>query len=180
MVCLQDCMMEAGVPSSNQKKFVWTNVVLPDEPLDWPVRPASSQELCPSCRRIYKRLWSTHPFGQCTMPPEGQGRPPLSDIVAYDLPFMFYRQRTDLSNQPYIQISPLFEEINVEGSTLNDPFFYHAHYNFGAGTFDAIYYIDNVGLVDDAKYRYQLLTLDATGELQAVFGPSEEVTIEEP
>jgi len=88
---------------------------------------------------------------------------------------MIYRQRTDLSNQPYIQISPLFEEINATGYTLNDPFFLHLYYQFGSGTYDAIYFIDNVGLVKDAKYRYQLLTLDATGELQAVFGPSNEV-----
>lgn len=163
------------VPSSNVKKFVWSNIPVPDEPLDWPVRP-----LPPKSPVLIAQGYSEAAGGVFILlgqhyAMEGKNRVPLLDLVAYDLPFMIYRQRTDLPNQPYIQVSPLFEEINATGYTLNDPFFFHIYYAFGSGTYDAIYFIDNVGLVKDAKYRYQLLTLDATGELQAVFGPSAEV-----
>ncbi len=154
-------------------RFTWSREVADEERLVWPVRPLPDQTGGPN-------VFSDKPDAdgvvrglaiELTDPDHSpyQEVNPLT-IIEIATPFVVYRKRVDITGQPYVQIGPLIEEINTDASgTIQDPFI------LAFGT--AAYYMDYVGLVHGAKYRYVIVELDETGELSLVRGPTSDVEV---
>jgi hypothetical protein len=155
--------------ASGTKAFTWTDVPVPPEELDWPIRPLPPTVAGPSCG-FDPTLGVLILVGDTN-----QMKQKINDRLYYDRPFIIYRKRVDIPNQEYQQISPLIEEINTDpsGMELFDPFFHLDQATY-------VYYLDNVALVDGARYEYKIVTYDDVDEIAAVHGPSTEVTVSFP
>lgn len=154
-------------------RFTWSPEAEDEERLAWPIRPLPDQTSGPN-------VFADKPDAdsvvrgiaiELTDPDHSPNQEvnPLT-ILEIDTPFVVYRKRVDISDQPYVQIGPLIEKINTSASgTIQDPFV------LAYGT--AAYYMDYVGLVHGAMYRYVIVELDETGELSLVRGPTSDVKV---
>lgn len=172
------------IESLNSKLFVWTDELPPEELMAWPIRPlpvgglpllaSSTAHQTPGAKAppgIYLFMgFMAWQYDQRA----NEWKVNRSNLL-YPHPFVLYRKRTDISNADFVQISPLISEIKIadQGRGLNDPFFFARFIN---DTVAAIFYVDDVALVRNATYKYQLLDYTATGELRAVHGDSNEAT----
>ena len=174
-VIVYDSLLQA-VTSTNEIQFVWSDIAVPSDYLDWPVRPRPSKSTFAN-PPVYDPgpLPGTSMTGGVLVKVGG----PISEVnmtiesrMTIPFPFVFYRQRVDIPGQSWMQISPLFEYIGTkdEGTILKDPFF-HDTYQTG------VYFLDNTGLVKNAQYRYQMFVYNEQGELLEVYGPSSTVVI---
>ena len=166
---------------SDVKKFNW-NWDPFDEALQWPARPVPGE--MPYFTGINAKGETVQPV--LYLPDVGNlllvvERPGSANFPGGELeflkakpPFIVYRQRTDLPNRPFIQVSPLIESIRVipEGKHVDDPWFYQFE--------RLIWYLDTVNVVRTAKYRYVIVSLTDRGEISQVWGPTSEVTVATP
>ena len=164
-----------AIESKNSMLFTWSDIDKPEERLDWPIRslPDSTDGL-PVSTSVPDTDWVIRGVGIQLTDPEHSPNVEVNpiDIMVVDTPFIVYRKRVDSGNQPYVQIGPLIEEIHLDPSTgvIQDPFI--IPYGFAA------YYMDYVGLVAGATYRYIVVEMDANGELSLVRGPTADVEID--
>ncbi len=164
--------------ASDQKKFNW-NWDPFDEALTWPARDVPDS---------MDYFTGVNAQGQ-PLPPvlhqSGVGvlllmtdKPPTAGTTAGNIlqnlvikpPFIVYRQRTDLPNRNFIQVSPEILSIHTAGvSAIDDPWFV----DFGR----LVWYLDTYNLVHQAKYRYVVVKLSDRGEITQVYGPTPEVQV---
>lgn len=171
------------IPSANEKIFAWTQQPIPPEILQWPIRGLPHHSPFPS--PIGFEFDPDPNDGQLggVLIPVGifppNDRRPIEDRLFVPLPFVIYRQRVDIPDQPWMQISPLFEFIATDptGLEIQDPYFYHL---VVSDNISILYYVDNAGLVERASYRYQIIIYSESGELQHVLGPSQRALVTPP
>ena len=161
------------IEGRDTRRFTWSDEEAEEERLLWPVRPLPDQTDGPAVyvdrsdadgviRGIAVELTDPALSGNKEINP--------LEIMKVETPFIVYRQRTDISNQPFVQIGPLIEKIETDASgNIQDPFILR----WGS----AAYYMDYVGLVHGAKYRYVIIELDESGELSLVRGPTLETEV---
>ncbi len=167
------------IDGKNTKLFTWTAEESIEERLNWPVRDLPdhtsglpvyntvgelSSPTAMSVKSISILLSDPSLLGQ------NDEFNPLEHLEI-DLPFLVYRKRVDIAGQPYVQIGPLIETIETDPASglISDPLIY--------ATYNAAYYMDYVGLVKNASYRYIVVELDENGELSLVRGPTGDVTV---
>ncbi len=163
----------SSIEGRDTYRFTWSEEDTSEERLEWPVRSLPEHtDALPVYTTIPDEDYTVRGIAiQLTDPAHSQSQEvnPL-DILVVNTPFVVYRKRTDIADQPYVQISPLIESINTDASgNIQDPFI--REYTVAA------YYMDYVGIVHGASYRYVVVELDETGELSLVRGPSTDVTV---
>jgi len=108
--------------------------------------------------------------GSILIPVRGENSefPPIELI---ERPFMVWKRRADIANQPWSSVSPVIEEIRRDGSNdIDDPFF--------VKMLNTVYFVDNSGHVPFRPYEYMVLQLnDHTYEIEKAIGPLD-VTVE--
>ncbi len=169
------------VDGKNTALFTWTAEESIEERLVWPVRdlpdhtsglPVYTDVADKAGSAAVAALVSSNAI--LITDPSLLGRneeyDPLEHLVV-NLPFLVYRKRVDIAGQPYVQIGPLIESIQTDptNGSIADPLIY--------ATYNAAYYMDYVGLVKNASYRYTVVELDENGELSLVRGPASSVTV---
>ena len=162
-------MTEGG----NTKRFVWNDQVDLAETLDWPLRAFPEQaDALPAYNNIPDSDFVQRGLAVQISDPDHSVNDEVNplEILVVDTPFIVYRRRVDLPNQPYIQIGPLIEKIHTDSSgRALDPFI--RDYNVKA------FYMDTVGLVKNAAYQYVVVELDENGELETVYAPTSPVKV---
>ena len=169
--------------SNNFLPFTWTSVTSPADHPAWPVRslPAANTDLK---ARWITQGYTEYPFNSGIGVEVGTIDPKMMlsmSKVKIPLPFMVYRQRVDVPNKPYIQVSPLIFTIGKDANgQLKDPFFtvlsmQDEHLGYG------LYFLDSVQLIKGAKYKYRLVTIDkGSGEIITEYGPTNVVEVMAP
>ncbi|MDP8245465.1 MAG: hypothetical protein P9L94_15380 [Candidatus Hinthialibacter antarcticus] len=157
----------------NTKRFVWSDQPDIAETLDWPLRvfPDEGAAL-PAFNNIPDSDFVQRGLAVQISDPDHSVNDEVNplEILVVDTPFIVYRRRVDLPNQPYIQIGPLIEKINTDSSgEALDPFI--RDYSVKA------FYMDYVGLVKNAAYQYVVVELDESGELETIHSPTSPVKV---
>ncbi|MBN2329500.1 MAG: hypothetical protein JXR73_20330 [Candidatus Omnitrophica bacterium] len=180
--------------SNNHLRFVWSaRIPEPHDHPDWPVRPLPETEstllagwLAPGARA----MTAGDPFNYGAVVCIGiLTKTTVDNDLLFDIepPFLLYRRRVDIPDQPYVQISPLIEHIEKsEGDPPADPFFVSAmgvmvpEMPSSMGNTTCVFYLDRVNLIYQAKYEYKIVQLDSrTLEISKVYGPSNSVEVKD-
>ncbi|MFH1739226.1 MAG: hypothetical protein ABIH23_09475 [bacterium] len=162
------------IEGKNTKLFTWTIEETIEERLTWPVRPLPEKTTgLPISTKIPDADYVIRGVALQITDPDWsvyQEVNPL-EILVVNTPFLVYRKRVDISDQPYVQIGPLIREIQTDGAGLiHDPFIRA----FGV----AAYYMDYIGLVHKGWYQYVVVELDDRGELSLVRSPTDPVMVD--
>ncbi|MCB2156676.1 fibronectin type III domain-containing protein [bacterium] len=162
--------------ASNVIPFQWGAAALQEGEFKWPPRPLPPTVMHP------------YPLAFFFMEDKGMlvriNREPLRYDKNYVIealvpqpPFMVWRQRTDVPDQPWIPVSPVIESIKTNFGALVDPFFRIRPDSNGYHLF----FLDNSGHAVNAEYDYLLLDLnEETYEIDRMIGPIPSSTVMTP
>ncbi|MBZ0254906.1 hypothetical protein K8I31_02520, partial [bacterium] len=157
----------------NTKRFIWSDQADVPETLDWPLRAFPDEGgALPAYNNIPDSDFVQRGLAVQISDPDHSENDEVNplEILVVEPPFIVYRRRIDIANQPYIQIGPLIETIHTDSSgEALDPFI--RDYAVKA------FYMDYVGLVKDAAYQYVVVKLDESGELETIYPPTSPVKV---